>query len=290
MFRSGDPRQLFLVSKPGKGAKAQAISDASENLHDPTFAPKGDALAAIKQNNAQGGDGDLCFMRVSGSSKVQPGCIPDPQWNLGNRIAWAPDGKSILVYGNQKPATNALLLYESSQAFSTNPSDWGAGKPVTDITKTGEGAFSAAFAPDGKRVAIVATQGSSFQVRDHQGRRLAARPGQAAAGQRLRRRVAPGRRRAPGRELPPRLQLAVRLPDRAGGSQEPQPGDDPRPAGQRSRVGVAEPEDRPAEPRPGAFPVGSGRAVPELPPTGRPRRGVVRGLRRAPSTAEPASS
>ena len=164
VFRSGDPGQLFLVSKPGKGAKAQAISDASENLHDPTFAPKGDALAAIKQNNAQGGDGDLCFMRVSGSSKVQPGCIPDPQWNLGNRIAWAPDGKSILVYGNQKPATNALLLYESSQAFSTNPSDWGAGKPVTDITKTGEGAFSAAFAPDGKRVAIVATQGSSFQV------------------------------------------------------------------------------------------------------------------------------
>jgi WD40 repeat protein len=164
VFRSKSG-QLFLIDSTKKDDVPHPITGTSDELHDPTFAPspKGDLLAAIRRKN---NDGDLCLLRLNGTQQVQPNCIPDPQWDLGNRIAWSPDGLQILVPGSQpppgaQPGANqpnnfGLIQYKSSLPFTADQNQWGQGKPVTDVSTPGKGVIGAAFAPNGKQIALVA--------------------------------------------------------------------------------------------------------------------------------------
>ncbi|MCW3063446.1 MAG: hypothetical protein JWN32_618, partial [Solirubrobacterales bacterium] len=169
---------LFVIDTTKKDATQAQITSGSDDLHDPTFAPnrKGDLLAAIrvKPLPSGGSDGDLCFLRLNGTQQVQPNCITDPQWNLGHRIAWSPDGTKILVFGIQAAATTppatppttppaapalstfGLVEYQSALPFSADQNQWGQGKPATDVSTPGKGVIDASFRPDGKQIALVA--------------------------------------------------------------------------------------------------------------------------------------
>jgi beta-lactam-binding protein with PASTA domain len=158
VFRGGkENTRLFLVDTSRKGAAPRPLTAAADNLRDPTFAPvaRGDVLAAISRKEA---DGDLCFLTLAAP---QPSCIREPDWNLASRIAWAPDGRSLLVAGIRTGGDTAqgntfgLLEYKSAIPFSASAADWGRGTPVTDVTTPNQGVIAAAFSPDGKQVAVV---------------------------------------------------------------------------------------------------------------------------------------
>jgi hypothetical protein len=162
VFRSATG-QLFAIDTTKKDAVPQPITPTSDNFHDPTFAPGAQANGLIAMIRRTKPDGDLCLARLNGTAQLQPNCIDDPHFDLGNRIAWSPDGKTILVPGVQlplptdpnAPTTFGLVLYKSSVPFSADPANWGQGKAVTDITKPGQGVRDAAYAPNGKQIAIV---------------------------------------------------------------------------------------------------------------------------------------
>jgi beta-lactam-binding protein with PASTA domain len=154
-----------VLANPAKpAAKPRALTPAgTKNWHDPAFAPAAQAasvLAVLRVGDAQ--DGDLCLLDVA-TAPSPPDCIADPAWKLTHQIAWAPDGKTILVVGQNaaNPKIFAVLRYTSSVPFSTRASDWGTAAPVTDVTHPGVGFDNVALSPDGKQAALVGNQGSS---------------------------------------------------------------------------------------------------------------------------------
>jgi hypothetical protein len=81
------------------------------------------------------------------------------------RPAWSPDGSAILAVALQPGANQSELLeYTSARPNSTRPSDWRSQGLVTDSmhgSGRGEGVLSAAWAPNGKSVAIAANWGAA---------------------------------------------------------------------------------------------------------------------------------
>ncbi len=125
-------------------------------------APARDVLALVRRT---AGDGDLCFARI-GKAMLRPRCSADKRWDLGRQISWRPDGRELLVFGVRRgrPGTFGILRYRSAKAFSTDPRDW-RGVLATDASVSGAGAIAAAYAPSGRRVALVTNRGMPrFQV------------------------------------------------------------------------------------------------------------------------------
>jgi dipeptidyl aminopeptidase/acylaminoacyl peptidase len=110
----------------------------------------------------------LCLGRII-RGRVEPTCIDSPAGvELGSTIRWAPDGKSLLVFGNTADdrAQFGIVRYRSPRPFSARADDWSTSGYVTDVTQPGRGVIDAAFSPDAKRLAIVSnlvTRGE-FQV------------------------------------------------------------------------------------------------------------------------------
>ncbi len=152
VYRSDTRVFLAPTDKP---SSATAIYQGPYEYTNVTFAPDptGNVLALVRQLN---GVGELCLASLTGD-QLDASCLPDDGWNLGRDIAWAPDGKEILVFGASPSdsSTFGIVEYTSKVAFSTNPADWTGGQIETDVTESGEGVIAAAFSPNGKKVALV---------------------------------------------------------------------------------------------------------------------------------------
>jgi len=154
--------RIMLTAAAGPaGPKALTGSDATLAL--PTFpstptAP--DVLAAV---GVRGGVADeLCLLAVS---HPRTSCVIVPDWNLGNEIAWSPNGTELLVGASRSasPTTFGLLEFKSQTPFSTRAEDWGSGRLVTP-TMDGSGVRAAAFSPNGAQLALAEDLGAPFSL------------------------------------------------------------------------------------------------------------------------------
>jgi beta-lactam-binding protein with PASTA domain len=147
--------RVMLTSAEGAGGPV-ALTPAGERFALPTFpsAPSAPAvIAAIAQRD--GGADDLCLLAVAHSS---PSCTEVPGWTLGDSIAWAPDGRRLLVEAartSPAPGVVGLLEFTSAVPFSTRASDWGTGRLATPTAGMDAGVLAGAFSPDGKELALV---------------------------------------------------------------------------------------------------------------------------------------
>jgi beta-lactam-binding protein with PASTA domain len=167
-FRRGpdqDHGAIWMVDT-SKGASSGHRMTAGPDDRRPAFSPDGKVIAFIRRTPTSSGgvDGDLCFVRTT-STLHQGSCIKDPAFNV-DRPAWSPDGRAILVVVTDPTDQNQTELgeYTSATPFSSSPVDWQWQGLITDKMhgkKPGEGVLYAAFAPDGKQVAIVANWGAT---------------------------------------------------------------------------------------------------------------------------------
>jgi beta-lactam-binding protein with PASTA domain len=147
--------RVMLTSAQGAGGPV-ALTPAGGRFALPTFpsAPSAPAvIAAVAKRD--GGVEDLCLLAVSHSS---PSCTEVPGWTLGDSIAWAPDGRRLLVEAaraSPAPSVVGLLEFTSAVPFSTRASDWGTGRLATPTAAMGAGVLAGAFSPDGKQLALV---------------------------------------------------------------------------------------------------------------------------------------
>ena len=150
--------QLWLFSVNHPGAQPRPLTGQGRDDHEPAFAPDSENKIAFIRGAA--GHKQLCFAIV-GPNPLSPDCTSHPGFDLGRQIAWSPDGTAILAYGKatDNDKTFGLIEFLSNLAFSTHASDWGQGKPVTDISRPGVGFIAGAFSPNGKQVALVSNVG-----------------------------------------------------------------------------------------------------------------------------------
>jgi hypothetical protein len=162
---SGNPNQgQIWMTDLSKGATSAHPMTAGPDDRRPAFSPNGKVIAFIRRtpNTSGGTDGDLCFVSVA-STLHQGVCIKDPNFSV-DRPTWSPDGRAILVVAVDPANANQTELgeYTTANPNSPNTQDWVWQGLVTDKlhgTKPGEGILFAAFAPDGKTVALVANWG-----------------------------------------------------------------------------------------------------------------------------------
>jgi beta-lactam-binding protein with PASTA domain len=159
--RSDADGRIWLVSV-GRPATARPLTNAGFNDGRPAFSPDGKVVAFIR--GLPDGDTNLCFQRA-GSPRRPPSCIVDPDRQV-SRPAWSPDGHSILVTASDTAEEQAELeLYTSRRASSPRKADWVSQGLVTDRLhgkRKGDVVVSAAWSPDGKRVAFTANWSESF--------------------------------------------------------------------------------------------------------------------------------
>jgi hypothetical protein len=83
-------------------------------------------------------------------------CLETSDVNLGRKVNWSPDGKSLLVYGEERDASAfGMVRFRSRRAFSADPGDWRSQGIVTETDEPGAGVIDAALSADGKQLAVV---------------------------------------------------------------------------------------------------------------------------------------
>jgi hypothetical protein len=134
-----------------------SLTPEGEEYRDLAWAPttEKDVLAMIRR------DGDqtrLCLGRVT-QERIRPSCAKAPPGGitLARKINWAPDGRSLLVFGaSADSGTFGMVRYRSKTPFSADGAKWRTGGYVTDVSKPGRGVIDAAVSPDGKTMAVAA--------------------------------------------------------------------------------------------------------------------------------------
>jgi hypothetical protein len=157
--------QVFLKNVAKQGQTAIPLTDPSDFFKDLSWAPTGDAnvlamLKAPKDPNAKDAN-QLCFGQVTAKG-MTPACRAAPDGvELDRSINWAPNGKSVLVFGfkvdqNLQPTGEfGIVRFRAKKPFSADPNDWRPGKFITDVSQTNKGVLDAAISPDGKQMAVV---------------------------------------------------------------------------------------------------------------------------------------
>lgn len=152
--------QLWTLD-PADPNSAKPLTTAGLNDGRPAISPDGRVVAFISNRGGSPADDDLCFIRLD-QGGAQPACVSDATTRV-SRPAWSADGKSIVVVGNDpaqaERGQTELLLYTTQAPNSSTPTDWVRQGFVTDAMhgqKEGEQVISAAFSPDGTRLAFTA--------------------------------------------------------------------------------------------------------------------------------------
>ncbi len=161
--------RVMLKELAKKDAKAVALTPAGQTFGNLAWAPTGDTnLIAMNSENADGSR-DMCLADV-GPKETLVDCIPTPGLLPDRAIHWNPNGREILAHAVKAPIDPAnptfglarWRLKKDKPAFSANADDWNAGRFVSNVEKPGKGVLDAAISPDGKQLAVVSNQGSSF--------------------------------------------------------------------------------------------------------------------------------
>jgi hypothetical protein len=156
--------QIFLKDMLKPKSSTTALTDGSESFKDLAWAPTGNAkvLAMLREPSDPSQVRQLCLGEIVGKQMAEPACLPAPQGiELDRTIRWAPNGKSMLIFGfgadQNLTKTDVLGMgrYRTSTPFSTNPRDWHGGTFVTPHSQPTNGALDASFSADGKRIAEI---------------------------------------------------------------------------------------------------------------------------------------
>jgi Tol biopolymer transport system component len=155
--------RLFLKDLTKPKSPATALTPASQDLEDPSWAPTGNAnVIAMDQVKQNGNERDLCLGALAGTGMTVK-CKSEPGTKIGRSIHWAPNGKSLLAFGQSTDGSKqGIVQWRTQKPFSPNPDDWSAGRFVTDTKTVGKAVIDAAISPDGKTLALAANFGADF--------------------------------------------------------------------------------------------------------------------------------
>ncbi len=158
--------RIFMKDITKKDAKAITLSAEGDEFDNLAWAPTADVnlLAMVKKD---GDDTNLCLGQIT-KDPMKINCFAEPGFALARTVRWAPDGRSILAFGIKggfSTGTFGIVRWKvkaKKPSFSPDPADWSKGHFVTPIKTVNKGVIDAAISPDGKRLALVSNQGSSF--------------------------------------------------------------------------------------------------------------------------------
>jgi beta-lactam-binding protein with PASTA domain len=160
---ANDPHagSIWIVNSNKGPSSAQQLTSGADDRR-PVFSPDGKVITFIR-GPAGGGDNDLCFLPLATPQNVS--CLQDATIWV-DRPSWSPDGKSILTLAKTSTDGNAeLALFTSSKANATSATKWSWHGIITDKVRGQRqpgNVPSAAWSPDGTRVALVTDWGSRF--------------------------------------------------------------------------------------------------------------------------------
>jgi beta-lactam-binding protein with PASTA domain len=160
--------RVMLKELAKKDSKPVPLTPAGQKFANLAWAPTGDTnLIAMNSENADGSR-DMCLADV-GPKETVVDCIKTPDLLIDRSIHWNRGGREIIAHAVKAPIGDTPTfgiarwrLKKDKPAFSASAADWNQGRFVSDVSKPGKGALDAALSPDGKQLAVVANQGSSF--------------------------------------------------------------------------------------------------------------------------------
>ena len=160
--------RVMLKDLTKKDSKAVPLTLAGQTFGNLAWAPTGDTnLIAMNSENADG-TRDMCLADV-GPDETPVSCISTPGLLPDRAIHWNPNGREIIAHAVKSPIADTPTfglarwrLKKDKPAFSADAADWNKGRFVSDVEKPGKGVLDAAISPDGKQLAVVSNQGSSF--------------------------------------------------------------------------------------------------------------------------------
>ena len=166
-FRRGDADHgRIWVATAGKPATAHPLTASGFDDRRPAFSPNGKVIAFVR-GASRTAEHDLCLVRLANPKDAS--CVHDAKLDV-SRPAWSPSGNLIVLVAGPAVRTTAaqpieLELLQSKHPSSPNASTWHSlglvtkglhGKRATDAV------WSAAFRPDGKRLAVSANWGADY--------------------------------------------------------------------------------------------------------------------------------
>lgn len=144
---------LFAANMKQRGRAPVQLTDG-KTFRDPSYAPsrtRSTLAAAVVVAGRE--DSDLCVGSVT-LDEYRAQCIAEPDFDVAF-AHWAPGGRTMLVAATSDKGSG-IVRYRSKVPFSPRKADWGKGTFVTERSKAGA-AIDAAYSPDGKRLAIIAS-------------------------------------------------------------------------------------------------------------------------------------
>jgi beta-lactam-binding protein with PASTA domain len=166
-FRRGDADKgrIWLVTV-GKPKTAHALTESGFDDRRPAFSPNGKVIAFVR-GASRSAEHDVCFVRLANPGNAS--CLPDKRLDV-SRPAWSPTGELLtLVAGPAVRGPTAepveLELLRTTHPSSPNASSWKSLGLVTSKLhgrRATDAVWSAAFRPDGKRLAVSANWGADY--------------------------------------------------------------------------------------------------------------------------------
>jgi len=155
--------QIWIMD-PADPASARALTSTGFNDRRPAVSPDGTVVAFTSTRGEADTErgSNLCFIPVDADAG-SPSCVEDRRVAV-TRPTWSPDGRTIVVTAREGGQRQIELLeYTSSTPNSGDALDWQRRSLLTDGLhgdRAGDAVFSAAYSPDGTRIAFSANWGS----------------------------------------------------------------------------------------------------------------------------------
>src|SRR4051812_36856123 len=163
--------KIFLKDITKKEAPSIPLPHGNDSYENLTWAPTPEVnLLAMTQTLSDPNDPnapldtDLCFGVIT-KEPLAVKCFDEPGFAVGRALHWSSDGRTILGVGTKGSNIFGIVRWKvkaGKPAFSPNPDDWTRGHFVTDFSTVNKGAIDAAISPDGKQLAIISNEGSTF--------------------------------------------------------------------------------------------------------------------------------
>jgi beta-lactam-binding protein with PASTA domain len=162
--------RIFLRDVSKKDEPAVPLGNQGDDFANLAWAPTADqnVIAMSKVvGKPEDNQSDLCFGVIT-KDPLKVSCIDEPGFNVQRAIHWSADGRTILAFATKNPVGSGIFgivrwkVKKDKPAFSADPNDWSKGHFVTDISTPNKGVIDAAMSPDGKQLALISNQGTSF--------------------------------------------------------------------------------------------------------------------------------